>query len=557
MSYYNPNDPFQSALVQRNAANTVRFVASLVSGHEYVRERQAGMWAAEVKSRTILWRLSNPFAPKTMLTKDQITALTIHESGHLEYTGSWDMPKDVDDPKRFFRFWNGAEDIRIDRLLKTRFPGTKGIFHDLHAMCDSMITSALDPKKTKLSLADEVMVLGFLNLAEDLPISKKASKKAKEFIDKWWPMMDYIGDTALSSAEVVRRILPMYKELMEEGGCTGEEEGDKSGTLLLVGGEASEGEGEEGGEGGPQEPHLSTDKEGNPGKSLTFGEFLEGLTEDATGDKAPLRVLVKNEEDACKLAEKQANESIGWEASGVHGENTAWDMTKQSKRGNINRLSSRLETVLEFKKTETWETRLKRGHFDSGHAHRSLRGDMRVFRKKTIAGRVDDDFMITVDMSYSQSGRVRELLASTVVASEAIEKCEMGLAIVTWDGKMRHFKTWEKPLQSVKGAIGYDLSHAAGGTVESRALRVAEAMIIPRLRMGRQVFLITLTDGQTQKVEDSKEIIYDMEQAGVKTIGIGVMHTAPRHYKTQLEVANSEELANVLPNLLRDIVRRG
>lgn len=564
--------PFNSALLQRNAANRVRFTASLVSGHDLVREKQDQAWKADIGNRIIYWRLSNPYKPDKMLTDDEMRWLTIHEASHLELTGSFDMPPkgEIDSEENFFRFWNGAEDIRIERWARMKFPGVAKDCRELHASWDDLFKSTIqDPENPGIKLTDQAM-LGFLNSENDVDVWMKP-----KIVDRYWPTMDYIISTSASSAELAERILPVYKALLEEEeGEEGEEEEEQEGDseaqgLIMgllgsgVGGESGEGGDEEEDPEAPEKPspvpndqYKSSDKDGSPGHSLSFLELLEGLAKSSEGqDKIEIKKLVSQEKSTQEVAKIQAVRGIGTDASWVEGRSNDWENSKHLNRGEIVLLTRNLQTKLEHNASESWQPRLKKGSFNSKHAYRSMLGDMKTFRKKTTVGRSDYDFLITVDMSSSQRGREPQLLATTVVAAEAIEKCGMGVGLITWDGAMRHYKKFGTSLKTTKDVIGYDLAHSAGGTVEPYALRVAEDMLRDRLRQGRQCFLITLTDGDTSRKDESIEIIKDMEKAGVHTIGIGVTCPAPKHYNTKIRIDDVKEIPSVLPNLLRDILR--
>lgn len=599
MSYYGGMyNGAASPLVQRNMANTVRQTASLVSGHQNIREMQSQRWACLPTERIITWTPLHPYKPGSVLQDDQVLWLTIHEASHLELTGSFDFPEppEIDDKDRFHRFWNCVEDIRIERWAKRQFPGTIDLCRDMHKDWDALMHDAVRRgDEQELHLVDQVG-FGYINTELELP--QWFSKKAVEFTAKTWAEIDNICTTAKSSAEVAERILPIYQQIMDppppggpgksppppkaqsgagspspEGNASGGNIPDPNATSGQGEKEDQEGGGkpdekaeEGGGSGGDGEPsenpdeglYRSTDSEGSPAKLPTLEEILEGMSKDAQGQtKRNLQGKAKEAKQAAAQSGEIAAQGIGKDASGINGSSTDWNNAKNDMRGSINTLSRRMQTRLRHNEMDQVERRLKRGRFDGGNAHRSLRGDMKIFSKKTAIGRADYDFLLTFDCSGSQAPRVREMLKSAVVAAEAIEKAGMGLSMITWDSGMRRFKTWNEPISRISHAIGYDLMHAGGGTTEGYALRVAEDLIRPRLRLGRKVILITLTDGMTSLKEESVAILSDMRRKGVQSIGIGVAHAAPEHYDIRLSVKSGEELANVLPGILKEVVKRG
>lgn len=536
-----------SALHLRNIGIRVRQTASLISGHNKIRERQGALWAANMDERIIYWRATHPFKPDEYLSDDQVLFLTIHEAAHLEISGGFDCPEPpvVDDKVRFHRFWNAVEDIRIEKWAKMKFPGVEHLCRELHVeFHDLMLGTFKDKKNPGIHIADQVG-LNYLNRAEGL--EAWGEKRCRKFVDKTWPQIENIVNTSKSSSEVSDRILPIYKELMdlfteEEKKASGEDEGD----VIFV---DMDGDGFS----------RSTDSEGGKGKVLSFKELLEGIAQDADDGETKRRitVVIKSQEAAEEIAEQLAQAGIGSEASGFEDNTSDWAQSAAHNRGPINVLARRLETKLAHNAADRWDVRLKRGKLHSRNAHRSMRGDMKVFRKKDVVGKCDYDFCITIDVSGSQSGRAQELLAATVIFAEAIERASMGLSIITWDAEMRHWKNWYTPLKSAQGIIGADLAHPGGGTYEAQALRVAEDLIRHRLMLERSVFLITITDGQTASPEESREIIHSLEARGVKTIGIGVQCPAPSHYDVKLSAQSGEELGLILPNLLSQIVKRG
>lgn len=532
MSYYDGGA--SSALRQRNIARRVRHTASLVSGHDKIRERQGRNWAADCKNRIIIWRATHPFKEgDVLLTDDEVLWLTIHEAAHLVMSAHWEIPKppEVDNSHRFFRFWNAVEDIRIERWAVSRFPGKAHLCKQLHQDINEAYKEFIKtPNDPGTHIADQVG-RAFLQMENETEVY--GTERATQFAYKHWDQISEIAGTSVTSIEVAKRILPIYKELMdemtEEERCRGNDEED-----------------------------IEMDFD-DVLRLLGWDGLLEGLARDADDDEVRRRITIKfqNEKQRQELAERLAEHSIGREASGIEGSSDDWAISKRDNRGPINVLCTRMIGRLAHNSADHWQNGLKRGQFNPAAAHKSMSGDMKAFRRKSAVGRSDYDFCITIDMSGSQGGRETQLLASCVTASEAIEKAGMGLSIITWDDGMRHYKSWHSTIKMSQGIIGYDLAHSGGGTYEGYALRVAEEMIRPRLAMGRQVFLITMTDGETNAVEESVEILGDLEARGVNTIGVGVMHPAPSHYKTQITVDTSEELASILPNLLRSLVKRG
>ena len=90
---------------------------------------------------------------------------------------------------------------------------------------------------------------------------------------------------------------------------------------------------------------------------------------------------------------------------------------------------------------------------------------------------------------------------------------------------------------------------------QSAALVIAQEEFA-KVRSGHRL-LFTITDGQTHSPHESKQLIDELNDMGVRTVAIGIGFTPAGHYKDKLMVSNAAELSNILPSFINQMVRKG
>jgi hypothetical protein len=183
-------------------------------------------------------------------------------------------------------------------------------------------------------------------------------------------------------------------------------------------------------------------------------------------------------------------------------------------------------------------------------------------------GALDYTFGILGDCSSSMGELPRDELGNRVgdkkwiaqsraivLLGEALEKSGISWFVLPWESTLRERKPIHHPISRHKAQIGADLTHPSGGTYEAAAL-VAAQEEFARVRSGHRV-LFVLSDGETLCKDESELLLDELEDMGVRVIAIGVGIPAPEHHRIQVSLESPEELTEILPRLVNEVVKKG
>lgn len=593
-----------SAMDVRRVRKFVRQTASLVSTQGPIKEVLGPMWAAELDTRTIIWRLTTQTDPPKIIDDETCLGLIVHEAGHLNYTGGWKTPSRID-KKRFHRFVNAIEDIRIERLSELEFPGFGPIRKRMNQ------EAAADWTTDELSGLHIVDLAGMMYLFKEDGLPLRGDPDLAKFVDRTWPEVTRIAN-ATNTADMADMLIPIYDELMRAdkarqdakqmeqrvkhhqkmGTSTDEmieqlkekrEEGKPDPEKIGGFQSQKDEDGEETGE--PKKGCMSQKGADNPTNmpvkspmdeiqgrkastlnELDFIEMLAQMADDAGDPKTALKLRewARKEQAEQQAAKKIAEMACGQEAGfgptpkpppNPNGA-SEWDAAKTRMRGHINALARKLEATLKNNAADDWETGMRKGQLDLGLAPSSLTGNMNVFRTRTEVGAIDYTFGFIVDVSASQRGRALPLLDASVLVAEACERAGVNWFMLPWDHEPHGFKRTRHQLIDHKGHLGASIRWPRGNTYEAPALIMVEDEF-KRIRSGHR-FLITITDGQTTRKDESMEMIQELHKLNVKALAIAVAyHQPPTHYDHSWAVDTAEELSTLLPRILSEVMRKG
>jgi hypothetical protein len=556
-----------SVLEMRNIRLMVRQTASLVANHGKIKEQPGQFWAANFEDRTIFWRPTSSLPPNDVLTEDELLFLVVHEAGHLNWTGRWDCPKDFDFDK-WHLFINAVEDIREERL--TVHDGFAGFQTYRMKVAPKFLGWHKKQDGTQYSLADQVWINWHCTeygLEPDF-----GTDKAIEFAKKTWPVVDSLFHSK-STADLAKGMEPIYRELMEHDpslGGDGKPMAEKiqemlqdDGTVMVMGESV----------GGSSPSDFPERSQGNMNiNSKSSADQLETMSNGAQG-KA--KIVLKEAADQERREQAQGNDrarnlvgpskaeessmpgsGIGYSGPTKHRRyDNSWNEARVDVRQHINRLSRKLVTTLRNNAEDEWMPGLRRGTLDMSQAHKSLVGSVNVFKDRKDEGQPEYLFAVTVDVSSSQSGRAKPLLECTVLVAESLWMARQRMMIVPWCHHPEDPMNFGDSLREHKGHLGATISRPSGSTYEAPALvQVQDQM---RRFPGMPRCMITLTDGQTSNIPESRQVIGEMIDQGVDCIGIGICHEPPKHYPKQIRVDDPQQLVNILPRLIIERVPKG
>lgn len=292
---------------------------------------------------------------------------------------------------------------------------------------------------------------------------------------------------------------------------------------------------------------------------LGIGEELKGMAQDAVDSQAAselersARTMQVKKQQAAADVLKQ----LGQRTHSTPLGRQRYDEKLTEWRGKINVLALRLKTVLRHNSMANPLTGQRRGRFDPGKAYRLRTGSIHVFTKPGTIGGLDYTFGLLVDTSDSMFPvESQGAFDATVLVAEALEQAGLGVFLVFWDKELKHVKPIAEPLAAHRGSVGTLLGGADGGmdTIESPALSWA---IDQFEGVSGKRMLITITDGITRTIAESKELLAELEKLDVRTCTIRIGDEAPaEHYERGFRIDHASELTRLLPQLINEVVTR-
>ena len=193
----------------------------------------------------------------------------------------------------------------------------------------------------------------------------------------------------------------------------------------------------------------------------------------------------------------------------------------------INSLYNRLREIFSKKSQLKWRTGYPSGQrIDlrmAMQAEADPRYSDRIWERKTIPHEFDYRFCVLVDLSGSMQGeKIEETFKGIVVLAEVFEKLRIQYEIIGFSDDVKIFKEWRSKLDKrLRNELVEMKSWGGGGTDTTNATQIAYERLLENL--GKDNFLITLTDGQPNEPETLKEILSRIRKEGkIKLVGIGL-----------------------------------
>jgi hypothetical protein len=194
----------------------------------------------------------------------------------------------------------------------------------------------------------------------------------------------------------------------------------------------------------------------------------------------------------------------------------------------------------------------------------------KIWERKTIPHKFDYRFSILVDLSGSMLGeKIEETFKGVVVLAEVLEKLGIQYEILGFSDTSRIFKEWKEKLDIHSREKMAKMKGWGGeGTETTEATQRAYQELLKNL--GKDNFLITLTDGQPNNAGSLKEELEKIaKEKKIKLVGIGLgPHTefVKYFYKAafslnKMKVSEEErrqgqkDFAEAFADLLEDMIK--
>jgi hypothetical protein len=300
----------------------------------------------------------------------------------------------------------------------------------------------------------------------------------------------------------------------------------------------------------------------NPDKSESHKERREREVKEREAERKE-REMEKEREEIEKKLEELRREKM-----------TEYDKAYEEVADIINSLYIRLKRFFLPERHPKWRKGYPTGSrldlTKAMQAEADPRYLEKIWERKTIPHKFDYRFSILVDLSGSMQGeKIEETFKGVVVLAEVLEKLGIQYEIIGFSDSSKIFKEWKEKLsKELRGKLSGMKTWCVGGTATTEATQKAYQELLKNL--GKDNFLITLTDGQPNNAESLKEILKKIaNEKRVKLVGIGLgpdTEFVKDFYKAafsleKLKVSEKErrqgqkDFAEAFADLLEDMIR--
>lgn len=369
--------------------------------------------------------LRKPIFSKAVEEVDDL--FTLHEVAHGLWTPTEGWHSALHTDKLQHRVLNILEDVRIERLIKRKYPGAARTMHIGYTVLSKDFKFFGDLRRAKnYSFIDRLNVFSKLGTIE---ASTMFTAREMPFVDRAMATESWEEVVDLAKALVEEGLVSAFKKINLETGATEESEfiGESKGAIH--GGEAPDGDTEE----PEQEKSLPTEFYPEPGcTDRASKEFEEGMQQKFDGYRNPVVYISKTKpssvESINQFSARVTNavafreKTIPYELSRVF---TDLEEFRSALRGRysewaslIRKEATELASEFENKKKAhsiAFSTVSKTGRLDTKKLHMaSIRDD--IFKRKTITKKgKSHSFTLLVDASGSMGSMIGQVMDQAMV----------------------------------------------------------------------------------------------------------------------------------------------
>lgn len=206
---------------------------------------------------------------------------------------------------------------------------------------------------------------------------------------------------------------------------------------------------------------------------------------------------------------------------------TEYDKAYEETANIINSLYNRLKRFFLPERHPKWRKGYPTGQKVELEKAMQAEADPRylekLWKRKTIPHKLDYRFSILVDLSGSMKGeKIEETFKGVVVLAEVLERLGIQYEIRGFSNNSRVFKNWrEKLTPQLRNRLAEMKNWGGEGT--ETTLSTKKAVEDFEKNLGKDNFLITLTDGQPNNSESLKKLLKEIkEKKRIKLVGIGL-----------------------------------
>lgn len=538
------------------------------------------------------------------LTDWEVMSTLFHEIAHARYTEGLDMSSlVVPEPKKdYATFLNIFEDIRIERKLANRFPGTEDGFHTIAKKQQALINEDLYEKlPPNLNL-----LLNLRQKEQGFNYKFKDAETERTFFaleDKFEGAYKVNSSTELHEY-LMKEIWPVYSTLIPTPPPPGsseqpDSEGDQEG-------QASEEP--QSGSGSGESPPEQKEQEGDFDKEQfdkdlddvqEMGELLNAMIkhsnkEDESEEQEASETLIQklDRESEEKPSEEQVSAKshlIDPDIEEAIRENDDDDFKTYEElfediRPYYNFFRQKLNSIMEDNRLSRHGGSYNSGTLQNNTLYKWKTKNYRVFGKPVMRQNRDYAVTLLVDESGSMDWNDKNLNAArgAVLLSEVLNAIKIPFEIRGFNDTTRIYKNFSQPFdwsvkRSLENIIPSTKTNAAGHNNDGYAINWS--MVDLNKQVGQKI-LIVLSDGEPapsyrsvpqadqkrlkrrgefstyQDFDIREEIKLAKRDAVLIGVGIGAEHVA-KYYPESAICDDVSELPRMVLNILRKHIKRG
>ena len=573
-------------------------------------------WAFDLETNTICYPTKGP-KNVDILTEKEIIGFLLHEIAHARYTKlNYKTDLDLPTPEELAIFAiNVIEDIRVEKLLTERYPGT----YDSFKKFKEELLEGIGILKMKM-LPAHLNFLVNVRLVEYKERTFFNSEKVEECYEKTKDALDrcFEAITTKEMADILfRDIWPSFKTLIEDPeddgkGESGESKDDKSG-------KGGKGKGsKESKDKDKKEPKGDKDdasdepkddskkpskkdkeemkekleklKEVN-GPLLDMEDLFDSLRKDSPTrpKKSGGKPFTKEIEDALKAKDKKEEFESDRETAkakikpedGSYGLRTYEELYAEIEP-YISYFARRLKSIMDDNQLKRFGGSFRTGKLNSKHLYKVRCNSVKVFSKPIRRLHRAYSVSLLVDESGSMNGnRIDGAAKTAVLLSEVLNRAGIPFEISGFNGSNRLYKKYEDKFnwtvkRNMENILPECLTEDAGDNNDAFSINWCAHRL--QQREGEKI-LIVLSDGRPVNgsslipIKDRKRLpttlyyynAFDLKTEVIKAmnnnivlIGIGIDYTGIENYYPQHIICNDiSKLSKEVLNKLKRNIKRG
>jgi len=535
-------------------------------------------WSYDTKHKKIIYPVDGPVGVKNLPGTVFIGNL-LHEVAHAKYSSRVGnliskLPKEYQ--KEYALLLNCLEDIRVERKITDRFPGSHDNLSDA--------TLYLEPYYTEEEVRSrpdhENLMINIIRGDKDLPqyFTKEAEKFIKQYEDTIQEVLEAETSLTLHNA-IKKKLWPAFLKLLPPPEADNKPDNDGEGD--------GKGDGEKGGDTPPDDGDNNQNQGGDDEQQAPLGmddlnkqvmpkdgssnaqDFGGSLMDDTKKEPEKL-------EDSQELTKRPLGDPDNYGRT-LPDHYTYEELYKHVKP-YIKYFTSKLDSILVDNNLQRFGGAYKSGKLNTKSLYKYKCNNTKLFTRKILRQHKDYSVCLLVDTSSSMGGsNIYETLKATVLLSEVLNKIGIPFEISAFNSHVKLYKKYDAPFNwSAKRQIEQSALDVDGVTSDAFGIIWADHRL--QQRSGEKIMLVLSDGGPNADIDkipkedmlrlpakfqsyDDFDLKTEIRKASrnsvVVGIGLGYGEQVERYYPQRAVCGDVTKLSKILLGVLQKQIKRG